>query len=97
MILINNNKSLNILPYKLLSYNKKKVFIQFNTSLCSSAPVERMFSLAGLINNHTRNKSSDVTFEKSIFLKENKTRRYILSNEMISFQMTHNNMTLCRI
>ncbi|KAF0755486.1 52 kDa repressor of the inhibitor of the protein kinase-like, partial [Aphis craccivora] len=55
------SKSLNILNnYPIV----KKLFIRFNTSLCSSEPVERMFSMAGFINNPTRNKLSDSTFEK---------------------------------
>jgi len=31
------------------------------------APVERMFSMAGFINNPTRNKLSDITFVKLDF------------------------------
>lgn len=65
------SKSLNILNnYPIV----KKLFIRFNTSLCSSAPVERMFSMAGFINNPTRNKLSDSTFEKLVFLKGNKDK-----------------------
>ncbi|CAI6366810.1 unnamed protein product [Macrosiphum euphorbiae] len=64
-------KSLNILNnYPII----KKLFIRFNSSLCSSAPVERMFSMAGFINNPTRNKLSDITFEKLVFLKGNKDK-----------------------
>ncbi|KAF0769510.1 Uncharacterized protein FWK35_00001654, partial [Aphis craccivora] len=66
-----NSKSLNILNnYPIV----KRLFIRFNTSLCSSAPVERMFSVVGFINNPTRNKLSDSTFEKLVFLKGNKDK-----------------------
>lgn len=62
------NKSLTMLNnYPLI----KKLFVRFNTSLCSSAPVERMFSSAGFIHNPTRNKLSDISFEKLLFLKGN--------------------------
>jgi len=65
-----NSKSLNILNnYPIV----KRLFIRFNTSLCSSAPVERMFSVVGFINP-TRNKLSDSTFEKLVFLKGNKDK-----------------------
>lgn len=51
--------------------NIKKVFIQFNTSLCSSGPVERLFSLAGFIHSPTRGCLSDETFKNLVFLKGN--------------------------
>lgn len=58
----------------------KKVFIRFNTSLCSSAAVERLFSFAGFIQSPTRQSLSDKSFQKLIFLKGNHTH---LSNNMV--------------
>lgn len=51
----------------------KKLFIRFNTSLCSSAAVERLFSFAGFIQSPTRQSLSDKCFQKLIFLKGNHT------------------------
>lgn len=51
--------------------NIKNLFLRFNTSLCSSAPVERLFSFAGFIQNPRRSAMSDKQFEKLIFLKGN--------------------------
>lgn len=51
--------------------NIKNVFIQYNTSLCSSGPVERLFSLAGFIHSPTRGSLSDNTFKSLVFMKGN--------------------------
>lgn len=53
--------------------NVKKMFIRFNTSLCSSAAVKRLFSFAGFIQSPTRQSLSDKCFQKLIFLKGNRT------------------------
>lgn len=50
----------------------KKALIKFNTSLCSSAPVKRLFSFAGFIHSPTRGLLSDKMFETLVFLKGNK-------------------------
>jgi hypothetical protein len=57
---------LNSMPYL------KKVFIEHNTPLPSSAPVERIFSVGGAVLSKKRGKMSDANFEKTMLLKSNK-------------------------
>ncbi|XP_039954259.1 uncharacterized protein LOC120770737 [Bactrocera tryoni] len=42
----------------------KQVSLYFNMPLTSSAPAERLFSFAGIINSATRNALNDFSFEK---------------------------------
>ena len=49
----------------------KKLFMQCNVVLPSSAPVERLFSFAGIIIRPHRRKMADNTFEQLLLLKEN--------------------------
>lgn len=51
----------------------RKIFFRFNTSISSSAPIERSFSKAQLIFVPRRNRLSDENFEYSLFLKINKS------------------------
>jgi hypothetical protein len=51
----------------------KKLFMCYNTTLPSSAPVEHLFSAAGLIETSRRNRLADQTFERLLLLKQNKT------------------------
>lgn len=51
--------------------NIKKMFIKYNTNLCSSAPVERLFSFAGFMHSPNRGSLSDKNFEMLVFLKGN--------------------------
>lgn len=65
----NNNtdlKSLFAFPKVLLK------FIQFNTGLPSSAPVERLFSTGGNVMTSKRHRLGDDIFENLILLKQNK-------------------------
>ena len=43
--------------------NVYKLFVQFNTPLPSSAPVDRLFSIAALILTARRANLSDILFE----------------------------------
>lgn len=49
----------------------KRLFFKFNTPLASSAPVERMFSLATFINRPRRNALTDENFENLVLAKAN--------------------------
>lgn len=64
------NKSLSVLNNYVTI---KKLFVKFNTKLCSSVPVERLFSFAGFVHCPTRANLSDQNFEKLVFLKGNKS------------------------
>lgn len=49
----------------------KNVFYKYNTTISSSAPVERVFSQTGMIFTPRRNRISADLFEKTIMLKHN--------------------------
>lgn len=49
----------------------KNLFVKYNTGIPSSAGVERMFSIGKLILRDNRNRLSDDTFEKLMFIKGN--------------------------
>ena len=49
----------------------KKLVVQHNAVLPSSAPVERLFSFAGMITRPHRRSLSDKTFEELLLLKAN--------------------------
>jgi len=49
----------------------KKLFVTYNTTPPSSAPVERIFSSAGLIETARRNILTDKMFDMLLVLKVN--------------------------
>lgn len=51
----------------------KKVFMRFNTTLSSSAPIERVFSHSKLFFRPQRNKTSPENFERSLLLGLNES------------------------
>lgn len=65
----NNNTDLKSLFAFLKVLSK---FIQFNTGLPSSAPVERLFSTGGNVMTSKRHRLGDDIFENLILLKQTK-------------------------
>ena len=66
--LSDKSKDLNTLDKYLII---KQIYIKYNTLLPSSAPVERIFSVAQQILTPQRNNLSDDNFECLMFLKHN--------------------------
>ena len=52
----------------------KPVFLKFNTPLCSSAPVERLFSFASIINAVRRGSLGKELFGKLVVLRANASK-----------------------
>lgn len=50
----------------------RRLFLKFNTTLSSSAPVERVFSQSMMIFTPRRNRISGAKFEKTLLLKHNR-------------------------
>jgi len=57
----------------------KKMFVnvKYNTPIPSSAPVERLFSYAGMVLTKKRSSMTDENFEQQLLLKANRHLLYI--------------------
>ena len=52
----------------------RQIFLKFNTTIPSSAPVERLFSFGSIILQGRRGRLTDKNFEKLILMKANSTK-----------------------
>ena len=66
----------------------KKLFVQHNAILPSSAPVERLFSFTGMITRPHRRSLSDKTFEQLLLLKANESTFTV--KPTVPFDLTFN-------
>ncbi|XP_043282530.1 uncharacterized protein [Venturia canescens] len=57
--------------------NIRKTFLKYNTPLPSSAPVERLFSYATMLNLPKFNRLTDEHFEQRVLAKANSIKKYI--------------------
>lgn len=74
LYLDSKNRSLNCLhKYNVI----KNIFLKYNTTLPSSAPVVRIFSAGNQILRPTKNRLNDNNFEILLYLKKNKSLRYL--------------------
>lgn len=55
----------------------RKVFLKYNTPLPSSAPVERLFNYATMMNVPKYNRLTDKNFEQRVLEKANFSKTYI--------------------
>lgn len=68
-----SSKELNVLnSYPII----KKIFLRYNTLLCSSAPVERLFSYATVLDLPKYNRLTDKHFEMRVLYKANSKQNY---------------------
>ena len=67
------------------------LLLKYNTSITSSAHIERLFSAERLIFNNLRRKMSDENFEITLLLKFNKYMRTKYSNNTHDSLCKHNN------
>ena len=70
----------------------KQVFLKYNTSLPSSAPVERLFSSGSQILTPRRNRLSDTVFEMLLCCRCNQNKWYF---KFITFNNTY--VDTCRL
>ena len=60
----------------------KRVFVKYDTTIPSSAPVERLFSFGSIILHGRRGSLTDKNFEKLVLLRANNMEHVIFSRKI---------------
>jgi len=72
----------------------KKLFLKYNTTLPSSTPVERLFSIGNLVLTTKSNRLTDARYEKLLLLRYVRITSTLLNFSWVNFLSVMYNMSM---